>query len=433
MQARIHKIRLNSVAYRLGLKSGDTIVQMNGHAIRDSIDFMYYSADDSFDISVMRGGRTIERSADVKPGERIGIEIEPFRTRSCRNKCVFCFVDQMPDGMRKTLYLKDDDYRMSFLYGNYITLTNLSDADRARIVEQRLSPLYVSVHATDRTVRNFMLGTPGAPSVSAALKYYARRGIVMHTQIVLCPGMNDGAVLRKTVNDLLRLYPSVASIAVVPVGLTRYMHRAVDAKHELRLHTKAEARAVIAAMKPLQERCAERYGESVIYIADELYIKAGLPIPGAASYADFPQIENGVGMIASFLRDAKRVTLPKKIKPRKIAIITGVSFAPFLRRFARRLTAVKGLSLEVITAQNTFFGNSVTVAGLLTGSDVINAVAGKTNADVILVPDVSLKFETNRFLDHMSLRDVSRRIGIPVRVVAAGAQGLVDGIVRENH
>lgn len=422
MQATVNNVAEGSIAHEIGLEKGDIILSINGNPVKDFIDYMFYARDNTLNLKIQRSNKIHQFRIKKKENEHIGIEFKSFKTKSCRNKCIFCFVDQMPKGMRKTLYLKDDDYRMSFLYGNYITLTNLTDADKKRIVEQRLSPLYVSVHTTDNDLRKKMLGNAKAPNILKELLELTAAKIRIHIQIVLCPGVNDGEELSKTIKDLLKFYPYVASIAVVPVGLTKYK------KSQLRPFEKNEAVKVVETVKQARSRCRKRHGEPVVYLADEFYIKAELPFPPLKDYGDLPQIENGVGLVPSFLHAARKLKIPRKIEPRKIAVFTGTSFMPYLEELVKKLNAIEGLDLEVIKVENKFFGTSVTVAGLLTGKDIVKTIGGKTKADCLLVPSVALKHGSDVFLDDVTLKDVEECLGMHVEVIEPTPEGLLKGI-----
>ncbi|HEY6010040.1 MAG TPA: DUF512 domain-containing protein, partial [Nitrospirota bacterium] len=319
----INSILPGSTADGLGLKPGDIIDSINRQDVRDVIDYQYLIADERVRIALhTKTGTRRTITLDKDPDDTLGLEFIPFSITRCRNRCIFCFVDQMPPGCRRSLYVKDDDYRASFLYGNYITLGALSEQDWARIFSQRLTPLYISVHATDPALRAFMLRNKKAPDIMASLRRLASGGIRMHTQIVLCPGINDGAHLEKTINDLAGLVPAVSSIAVVPVGFTAFR----KGLFPLRTFTRREARAVIDEVTRMGTRFRKRFGTRLVFASDELYIKAGLPVPPLSFYEDLPQIENGVGMVADFLREVKRTRLPRRVTPIKATVVTGASF-----------------------------------------------------------------------------------------------------------
>lgn len=419
----IERIHSKSQAEKLGLLPGDILVSINSHKLSDPIDFMFFSSDASVEIEVKRNGKNIILHAIREEGKEFGVDFKPLKAAVCKNNCIFCFVNQLPKGLRKTLYIKDDDYRMSFLYGNYVTLTNLKEEDRKRIVEQRLSPLYISVHSTNRVVRNKLLGNTKAPDILKELKFFVDNKIRPHTQIVLCPGHNDGNELHKTINDLYGFYPYVLSIAVVPVGLTTYR------KHSIRPVEKKEARDALKIIESSQKRFKKKHGESIVYGSDELYIKAEIPFPPFKEYGDFPQIENGVGMVQHFMNHAKKIRLPKS-PPRKKRFLTftGTSFYPFFKKFIRHLEA-EGVKIDLIPVENRFFGDTVTVTGLLTGKDIIRTLMDKVEEqEAILVPDVVLKDMEDMFLDDINLKDMEDTLNMPVKKIASTPEGLIKAI-----
>ncbi len=427
MQAVINHISEGSIAEEIGLRKGDILLSINGHPVKDIIDYMYYSSDSIINLEVRRGGETHSYRIKKREASDIGFELKPFRTRSCRNKCSFCFVNQLPKGLRKTLYMKDDDYRMSFLYGNFITLTNISAKEKKRIAEQKLSPLYISVHTTNNDLRRKMLGNPKAGDILKELEFLVSHKIRIHAQIVLCPGVNDGEELSRTIKDLRRFYPYVASIAVVPVGLSKYR------KSHVKPFGKDDAVKVVETVKAFRRRFKRRHGDPVVHLADEFYLKAEAPFPPFKDYGDMPQMENGVGLIPAFLNSSRKLKLPKKIKPGKIAVFTGTAFMPYLEEFAEKLRAIDGLSLDVFKVENRFFGPSVTVAGLLTGKDILKAIVGKTRADRLLVPSVALRDGTDVFLDNVTLKDMQESLGMDVRVIEPTPEGLLKEIKNEYN
>lgn len=430
MHAIINNITENSISHEIGLEKGDLLLSLNGYPVRDVIDYMFHSKDDVLEIKVQRGKKTHTFKTKKKEDVPLGIELKSFRTKACRNKCMFCFVNQLPKNMRKTMYLKDDDYRMSFLFGNYITLTNLSSEEKKRVIEQKLSPLYISVHTTNNDIRRKMLGNQKAPDILKELQDLTSNKIRLHVQIVLCPGLNDGEELSNTIKDLQKFYPYVASIAVVPVGLTR--HR----KSIIRPVEKNDALKVIEDVIKFRQRCKRRHGDPIVHLADEFYIKAGVTFPPVKEYGDLPQIENGVGLVPVFLHCSKKLKLPKKIEPVNAAVITGASFMPYLEEFAKKLNTIEGLSLDVFKVENTFFGQSVTVAGLLTGKDILKTIVGKTKADCLLVPNVTLREGSDMFLDNVTLKDMEESLGMRVKAIEPTPEGLLrgitDGCKREN-
>ncbi len=425
MQAVISHVSQGSIAEEIGLQKGDIILNINGNPVKDIIDYMYHSGGSIINLEVQRGDETHSYRIKNREASDIGFELKPFRTRSCRNKCSFCFVNQLPKGLRKTLYMKDDDYRMSFLYGNYITLTNISAKEKKRIVEQKLSPLYISVHTTNNELRRKMLGNPKAGDILRELEFLVSHKIRIHAQIVLCPGVNDGEELSKSIKDLCRFYPYVASIAVVPVGLSKYR------KSQVKAFEKDEAVKVVETVRTFRRRFKRRHGDPIVHLADEFYLMAGAPFPPLKEYGDLPQIENGVGLIPVFINSSKKLKLPKKIEPRNIAVFTGTAFMPYLEEFAGKLRAIEGLTLDVFKVENKFFGPSVTVAGLLTGKDILKAIVGKTMADCLLVPSVALRDGTDVFLDNVTLKDMQESLGMDVRVIDPTPEGLLKEIKNE--
>lgn len=422
MNLTINHIAEGSIAQEIGIKKEDVIIGVNGKPVRDIIDYMYYSKEGTLDLKVQRGDKTYSFKIKRKQKTNIGLELKPFRPKSCRNKCSFCFVDQLPKGMRKTLYLKDDDYRMSFLYGNYITLTSLSATGKKRIFEQKLSPLYISVHTTNNELRKIILGNTKAPDILKEIQELTSNKIRLHTQIVLIPGMNDELELSKTIKDLYRFYPHVASIAVVPVGLTKYR------KTHISPVEKAESVKTIEIIKQFRKRFKKRHGDPIVYASDELYIKADMPFPPLSEYGDLPQIENGVGVVPSFLNSMKKLKLPKKIEPKKIVTFTGTAFAPYLEEVSLRFKTIDGLSLEIFNIENKFFGPTVTVAGLLTGRDILKTLMGKIKGDYLLIPNVTLKDGDDVFLDNLTLKDLEENLNIKVKAIEPTPEGLLKGI-----
>ena len=425
MNATITHIAEGTIAEQIGLEKGDVVLSINNHPVNDVIDYMFYSRENVLNLKIKRNNKEHSFKVKKKGNAPIGFEIKPFRTKTCRNKCMFCFVKQLPKGMRKTLYLKDDDYRMSFLFGNYITLSNLSKKDKLRILEQKLSPLYISVHTTNNAKRRKMLGNPKAPDILNEINEFTSHKIRIHAQIVVCPGLNDGDELASTLKDLNKFYPYVASIAIVPVGLTKF------SKSNIRPVKKEDAARIIDLIKSVRRRLKKRHGDPIVYIADEFYLKADLPFPSLKDYGDLPQVENGVGLIPQFIKSAKQIKIPKKLDPVNIATFTGASFFPYLEEFASKLKAAEGLNLDLFKVTNKFFGSTVTVAGLLTGKDILKAVMGKTKADCLLVPNVALRNGSGLFLDNVSLKDLEENLGIKVYPIEPTPEGLLEGILYE--
>jgi len=424
MSITISRVREGSIAEKIGLKKNDIILSINKKPIQDEIDYLYYSKDEVLNLEV-RDGDKIQTFKVKKENDSsdIGVEFKPFRTRPCINKCIFCFVDQLPRGMRRSLYIKDDDYRLSFLYGNYITLTNLKGDEKKRIINQRLSPLYISVHTTNNDLRRRMLGNPRAKDILTELKELTSHRIRVHAQVVVCPGINDGDELVRTLNDLYKFYPYLISVAVVPVGITKYR------KGNIKAVSKEHALKTIEIVKEFRKKFKKRHGEPFVHLADEFYIKAGHPFPSYKDYGEFHQIENGVGLVTSFIHSSKKLRLPQKIEEKRIATFTGVSFMPYMEEFIKRLKTIEGLNIEVLEVKNEFFGPSVTVTGLLTGKDIVKALIGKINADCLLVPDITLKQGEGVFLDNVTLRDLEENLKTKVIAIESTPEGLLKGIM----
>jgi putative radical SAM enzyme (TIGR03279 family) len=416
---KITSITPSSPAFRAKLQIGDELLSVGGHEIADVIDLRYHTYDAALKLKILRGGREHTVRVRKGEGEELGIVGEDIMdsARRCANCCVFCFIDQLPPGMRETLYFKDDDVRMSFLMGNYISLTNLTERDISRIVELRISPVNVSVHVTDPAARVRMLGNPKAGECLEIMKMLAAHRIMMNCQIVLCPGFNDGALLEKTLADLCALFPAVPSISVVPVGLTK--HR--EGLCHLNPVEKADALAAIECADRFGEACLEKYGTRVVYPADELYLKAELPIPPAEYYEDFPQIENGVGLMASFEDEVRAAAedFPKNAEIRPFSIATGLAAEGFMRRMLEiLLPACDNIYCDnmynVYGVPNRFFGEQITVAGLVTGQDIVRTLTGKPLGERLLIPEVMLRHGERVFLDDMRVEDVEEALGVKV-------------------
>jgi len=422
INSSIENVAPNSIAQKLGIEKRDILLSINGEPIRDVIDYMFYSKEDNLLLEVQKDKKLYSFKVRRKDNEDLGIDLKPFRIKTCRNNCIFCFVNQLPRNMRKPLYLKDDDYRMSFLYGNYITLTNISDADKKRIFEQRLSPLYVSVHTTNNELRRSILKNPKAPDILKEIKKFVSNKIRLHTQIVVCPGINDSKDLINTVKDLCKFYPYVASIAVVPVGLSKHRQNNIEPVE------KSDATKIFESLEPLRKRLKKRHGEFVVYPSDELYIKAGLPFPAFKEYGDLPQLENGVGMVPIFMNSMKKLRLPKKIEQKRYVTFTGTSFAPYLDETIQRFRAIEGLSIDVFKIENRVFGPTVTVTGLLTGRDVLKTLMHKVSGDCLLIPDVALKAKTDIFIDNVTLKDIAETLNITVKAIESTPEGLLKGV-----
>ncbi len=418
MPHTITAVKLGSSAYASGIRPGDRLLRINGEDIIDQIDYQALSANSLLilDIEKKNGEKAIF-TIQKDEYEPLGIQLEDTllsRPRSCKNHCVFCFIDQMPPSLRQTLYVKDDDWRLSLMMGNYITLTNISESEMDRIIRRHASPLYISVHATDGDVRRQMMKNPGADRIMEHLTRFRDAGIRFHCQIVLCPGINDGPVLDKTLADLISFHPAACSAALVPVGLTS--HR--DGLAPLKPYTKETAAELIQKIRPLQEHFLEKYGTAFVFPADELYCLSGIPLPSEEEYEDFPQIENGVGLLRLFISDveqfAEELPVPDD-RPERITIACGVSVAPFLRELADRF-APKQTKVDIRPIRNDFFGPSITVTGLITGQDLIKQLQS-AEADRIYICANMLRAEGDLFLDGLSLPEVKEALPAPLYVI----------------
>ena len=432
---RVEAVAAAGPAAGAGILVGDRLVRVNGRVLRDVVDLHVAAGEEQLSIELERGCARHTVVITREWGRDLGLTCEPPRPgeiSTCANKCIFCFIHQLPKGLRKSLYVKDDDYRLSFLHGNYITLTDLPEAEIQRIVDQRLSPLYVSVHATDPTLRHFLLGSPKTlrGDLMERMRLLAEHGIRIHAQIVLCPGLNDGPHLERSVGDLATLHPALASIAVVPVGLTR--HR--DGLHPLRSVMREEAWTVVTAVHGWQRDLHARLGTRLVFAADELYLAARHAIPPASAYEGFPVVEDGVGLVRrfedAFRRRARRPESPRAGTGarRTVTIVTGELFAPILRRLLGLLT-VPRFHADVVAVPNDFLGRAISVAGLLTGEDIAKALVGRPPGDVVLVPRVALRETAGVFLDDVSPGDLARHLGVRVETPEADADGLLDALI----
>ena len=414
---KILNIRKKSPADKKGLRTGDEIISINGMEVRDYLDYKLYSSDFPLEYLIRRDGETYSLLFDEEEeAYDKGIDVEDMKIKHCGNKCIFCFVDQNPHGLRKGLYLKDEDFRYSFLYGSYFTLSNIRDEDLKRIKNQQLSPLYISVHAAQKKVRMKLLGINYDDGFKRKLSFLTRNKINLHTQIVLCPGINDGKVLDDTVKFLHSHYPYVLSVAVVPVGKT--CHR--DKLFSIDSFNEKTSSDVIEQIESLQKEFLEKSNTRFVFAADEFYLKAGIKIPQKKYYEDFSQYENGVGMTRIFLEELKKAkkTFPASLnQKRKLLIVTGKSFYPVLTEYLLpELQKIKNLSTEIIAAENRLFGENVTVSGLLCGRDIVSAVKKASfSADKIILPDTCLNFD-GIFLDDMTLSALKKKLKTDVEI-----------------
>jgi putative radical SAM enzyme (TIGR03279 family) len=412
---RIAAVLPDSIASDLDLEIGSRVVRINGELVRDAIDYRFMEVEGLLELEVASPGcdGPVIYEIEKDEGESLGIVPAADPVRQCANKCVFCFIDGNPQGVRQSLHLKDDDFRLSFTYGSYVTLTNLGANGFRRLIEQRLSPLYVSVHATEPDVRMRLLGVERGGEIVEQLRELTAAGIEVHTQVVLCPGWNDGAHLERTIADLWSLGPNVLSLSVVPVGLTQY-----NVDRPVRLLTAAEARTALAQIAAARVRSYRERGTGWIYAGDELFFIAETRVPDAAYYDDWPLTENGVGAVRRLLDDfAANVAGVPAMAGRRVGIVTGTRMAPVFAPLVRRLAAHTGAVVEVIAVTNQLFGPTVTTAGLLAGRDIADALSRVAAFDVVLLPAESLNDDA-MFIDSLPLADLEAVLA-PARLLPA--------------
>jgi putative radical SAM enzyme (TIGR03279 family) len=426
--AVVATVEPGSIGEELGFQPGDRLLSINGKRPRDLIDLQVLVGEEELVLEVEDPDgtlHTVELEKDLDEGLGLGFTEALFDgLRQCNNHCPFCFIDQQPPGRRRSLYLKDDDYRLSFLYGSYLTLTNLTEADWQRIEEQRLSPLYVSVHATEPELRSRLLVNPRAALLLDQLAWFAERHLQIHAQVVVCPGLNDGEALERTLRDLARFaggdWPAVLSAAVVPVGLTRFR----PPGDGLVPVDRACARAVITRVEPLQAEFQGRIGSRFAWLSDEWYLMAGLPLPERDAYEDLPQQENGVGSIRAFLEslDAATRDLPARLdRPRRLSWVVGKLVAEALEPVVQRLNAVQGLELSLHGLPSPYWGQDQVVTGLLTGSDLLDGLAGRDLGEALLLPSVMLRQGEPVFLDDLTMAELEQRLAVPISLVVDAA------------
>ncbi len=433
---RISGIVPGSIAEEMEIAPGDLLLSVNGHELEDVFDY-HYLVNEEYVVVLIRkpDGEQWELEIEKEYDEDLGLVFDQAlldEYHSCRNKCIFCFIDQMPPGMRDTLYFKDDDARLSFLQGNYITLTNMSDKDIDRIIRFHLAPINVSVHTTNPELRCKMLHNRFAGDALDKMKKLAAAGIEMNSQIVLCKGWNDGEELDRTIEDLMELYPSMQSLSVVPMGTTKYREHLVQVDP----FDAQDAGAVLDQIHGWQARMMEKYGIHFVHASDEWFIMAGRPLPEAEYYEGYGQIENGVGMVRSFidewqdaLEEYKQEHGSEKLC-KTVSFVTGKLFAPSLENCVRELETVDAtFTGQVFAIRNDFFGESITVAGLVTAQDIIAQLSGKDLGEVLLVPDTMLRADEDIFLDDITVEELSQTLQIPVVIVKSNGYSLLEGIL----
>ena len=418
--AVVAQVEAASLGEELGIVPGDRIITINNREIEDLIDYNFQIADQDLEIELEKAsGEVWVLEVEKDWDEDLGISFQDNTfdgIRACKNKCIFCFVDQMPPDMRQSLYVKDDDYRMSFLHGNFITMSNVAEEELQRIIAMNLSPLYISIHTTNPELRVRMLKNPKAGEVLDRLRRLVEAGIELHGQIVLVPGVNDSEELERTLKDLYELYPGLQSLAVVPVGLTKFR----DRLENLRQFSASEAREVTSMIDKFRGLQLEKGENPLFYSADEFYVLSKQEVPALDYYADFPQTENGVGLVRLFLEEFKEIEgeLPKQIPSLRLTWVTGVSAADYLNQIAKRLVnEIKGLSIEVRTITNHYFGSTVTVSGLVTAKDILDELQNQDLGEYLMLPSVMLKKGEEMFLDGVTLEELTNLLGVETIVL----------------
>ena len=426
-------ITRGSAADKAGLRAKDIIISVNGKEINDVLDYRFYLAEPVITLKIHRGAELFDIRIEKEEYDDIGLEFETFlmdAKHSCRNQCIFCFIDQLPDGMRDSLYFKDDDSRLSFLQGNYITLTNLSEADIQRICMMKMSPMNISVHTTNPELRCTMMKNRFAGNIMRTLRQFAESGIKIHAQIVLCRGINDGKELTQTMYDLSSLFPALESCSIVPAGLTR--HR--KGLFPLEPYSPEECAAVIRQVEEYADDCLHKFGSRLFFCGDELYIKAGIPLHNDDYYEEYPQIENGVGLITSmqseFEAEMAYIEEYDVKTPRRCSIATGAAAYEFICSLVEKLKKVcYNLDCTVYKIVNHFFGENITVAGLITATDLIDQLKGKDLGETLFLPSVMLRAQDPVFLDDVTVEDLEKELGVRVRTITNDGVDFISSIL----
>jgi len=431
----IIKVERDSIAEELGIEPGDVLLSVNGKNIEDVFDYRFLINDEYVELEIKTlQGEICKVEIEKEYYEDLGIIFEDGlmdEAKSCRNKCIFCFIDQLPKGMRETLYFKDDDSRLSFLQGNYVTLTNMKDEDLDRIIYYHLSPINISVHTTDLELRKKMLCNRFADNVLKRMQLLADAGIEMNLQIVLCKGVNDGKILEKSIEDLAAFYPHAHSLSVVPVGITRFR----DGLYPMEPFTKEDSLQVIETVEKWQKKLKEEKGSSFVFISDEFYINAGLPMPKCERYEDFPQIENGVGMIALMEDEFDEYFETLKADDeltKEVSVVTGEAAYFFIKGLAEKLESkFRNLKINVYMIKNDFFGGKITVSGLLTGGDIIRQLKDKPLGEFICLPKNLLRSGEKVLLDDITLDDIERELNIKTKITGDSGSDFIKAIIGE--
>ena len=434
MAVTIKDVDKKSRAYKKGAAAGDVLLTINGNEIVDVLDYRFYQVNKKLEVEIKKpDGKVKKLKIKKEEYEELGFEFDSYlmdKEHSCKNKCIFCFIDQLPSGMRESLYFKDDDSRLSFLFGNYITLTNLTEHEISRIIKMRISPINVSVHTTNPELRCKMMNNRFAGDALSALRRFSEAGLIMNCQIVACPGINDGDELKRTLNDLDKL--GVQCVAVVPVGLTRYRENLF----KLIPYNSETASQTLDIIEKFGDECKEKYGRRTVYAADEFYIKAGRKLPEPEYYEGYPALENGVGLV-TLLREEVEFALEDleadESPDHTVTVACGeCTYDELIKTLAQINEKFPNIKINVRKIKNEFFGGQIDVTGLVTGGDLINQLKGKDLGDKLLIPSCMLRFEGDIFLDDVSIDDVREQLGITVKVTDNSGEAVVREIIKRD-
>ncbi|MDF2672677.1 MAG: hypothetical protein K0R09_942 [Clostridiales bacterium] len=433
MDIVITHVERKSIAEEAGIEAGDVLLSINGNAVHDIIEYRFLMNDEKLNVIIKKSnGEEWDIEIEKDFYDDLGLEFEDpsmDNPKRCHNKCIFCFIDQLPEGMRESLYFKDDDSRLSFLHGNFITLTNMKDDDINRIIQYRISPINVSVHTTNPELRVKMLNHKNAGKIMGIIKRLVDGGIQINSQIVLCPGINDGYELERTINDLYRFYPNIENVAIVPVGISKYREKLF----ELEGYTRETSNNVIQLVHKMQKKFVDETGEPFVRLGDEFYINADFEMPSFEHYGDFEQLEDGIGMIRYFENCIKEDLSDKDLdgKGKSFALITGTSSTDFMKRISNVIERSLNIKISVYTIKNNFFGERITVTGLITGKDIIEQVKGRIKEEVLFMPSNMLKADKDIFLDDLTLEELGAELGVKIIKCKYSGDDFIDKIMNE--
>lgn len=429
MSVIINNVEKGSPAYKKGIKGGDILLSINGNEIMDILDYRFFESEKKLKLTLLRNGKEFSKTISKKEYDEIGLLFDTYlmdKQRSCKNKCIFCFIDQMPRGMRESLYFKDDDSRLSFLFGNYITLTNITEHEVERIIKMHISPINISVHTTNTSLRVQMMKNKNAGEVLKLIERFNAAGIAMNCQLVLVPEVNDGAELERSLRDLTA-FENVCSVAAVPVGITG--HR--EGLPEIMPFDSSRAKKTLEIIDSYAKKCIEKYGDRRVYGADEFYILAGLDFPEAEFYGDFLQLENGIGLCSLLRQEVEEALLSTEFSGEapKCTIVTGEAAEPLIKSLVERIGKKFNINCQVIAIKNEFFGGKITVAGLVTGGDIIKQLEGVSLGERLLIPSAMLRAENDKFLDDITVEELEEKLSVKVVTVNNNGGDLIDAVL----